>query len=96
MKLLEKKHVKAIHKMAEFSWEWVYNTMKTGRVKCKLHYGKQSGYVKFLKSYDDGSCFNMDFEKLNEYHPMTITDLTWDILKVGYDLFLKELITTNN
>ena len=76
--------------MAESDWEWGYGG-NTGyaNIKCKLCYGKPKGYAKFIKIYSDGSEVTMDFEKLNEYYPMEITDLTWAMLRVGYDLFLK-------
>lgn len=98
MKLIERKHLKAIHEMANHypSWEWEYTVggeSGYGNIKCKLYYGKPKGYAKFIKIYSENHEVVTDFEKLNEYYPMEITDLTWDMLKVGYDLFLKELIT---
>lgn len=89
--------------MAESDWEWNYasNTGFTN-IKCKLCYGKPKGYAKFIKVYPDdyftlpnrtfgksgSDVVTMDFEKLNEYYPMKIHDTNWDMLKVGYDLFL--------
>ena len=97
MKVIKQEHLKAVHQMASHypSWGWEYaGESGNANIKCKLYYGKPKGYAKFIKIYSDGSQFTKDFEKLNEYYPMEVTNLTWDMLKVGYDLFLKELITT--
>lgn len=92
MKLIEREHLKAIHQMAEANFEWEHNNGYNWIVHCKLYYDKPKGYAKFKKTPITDDKYGIvihDFEKLNEYYPMEITDGWWDILLVGYDLFLK-------
>ena len=78
--------------MAEANFEWEHDNGYNWIVHCKLYYDKPNGYAKFKKT-PQNKRYNKqvvhDFEKLNEYYPMEITDGWWDILLVGYDLFLK-------
>ena len=92
MKLVEQKHLKAIHQMADMNWCWVHNDGYGYITECKLYYNglKPIGYARFEKRHPDGKLYVLEFEKENDYLPkrVQITDRTWGTLMVGYDKFL--------
>ena len=94
MKLVEQKHLRAIHQMATIHWEWIHDDGYGYKTECKLYYNglKPIGYARFETRYPDGILYVLEFEKENEFNPTVseLTDRTWDMLMVGYDLFLKK------
>tara|TARA_B100001093_G_scaffold496903_1_gene543171 strand:- start:645 stop:938 length:294 start_codon:yes stop_codon:yes gene_type:complete len=79
--------------MATIHWEWFHDDGYGYITECKLYYNglKPIGYARFEKRYPDGKLYVLEFEKEGEFDfSFELTDRTWDVLLVGYDLFLKK------